>query len=150
MQTFPTLCWCESREKFTHLNLLPSRLISNLTSLSTVSYSFAAACCRFTCATLVWTVRIILNLSILNSSSTNLTHSAGQHLSLFSLLARDFSDILEQISRKGYFTTVPSTAVMEPVIYMLPARVLYNRGHSPSQMLCMDSRHKGLDPTAGT
>ena len=43
-----------------------------------------------TCATLVWTARIILILSILNSSSTKLTHSAGQQLSSFSLLAREF------------------------------------------------------------
>jgi hypothetical protein len=36
------------------------------------------------------------------------------------------------------------------VICMLSARVLYNRGHAPSQMLCTDPRHKRLAPKAAT
>jgi len=73
---------------------------------------------------------------LLSSSNANPTHGANLQLSLFSLLARELSDILEQIWTKDYSATFPSTAVMEPVICMLPARVLYNRGHAPSQMLC--------------
>jgi hypothetical protein len=49
--------------------------------------------------------------------TVKLIHGAGLQLSLFSLLAREFSDILEQISTKHYSTTAPSTAVMDPVTF---------------------------------